>query len=129
MTTAIACCAWLGLLIFGLGFWVSAQRGRTQTVIGHATDPADPLHKAVRAHANAAEFAPMLGVLMLAVGTREPASWVLTTMWVATASRWVHAAGMLLCPTLAKPHPLRFLGALGTYLAGIALCVAAFLAA
>ena len=125
MTTAIACCAWLGLLIFGLGFWVSMMRGRTQTVIGNAPDPADPLHKAVRAHANAAEYAPMLGVLMLALGAREPAGWVLTTMWVATASRFVHAAGMLLCPTLAKPHPLRFLGAVGTYVAGIALCVAA----
>jgi hypothetical protein len=31
---------------------------------------------------------------------------------------------MLASPTLAKPHPLRFVGAVGTYLTGIALSVA-----
>jgi hypothetical protein len=32
-------------------------------------------------------------------------------------------------PTLAKPNPMRFIGALGTYVGGIALCMAAFMAA
>ena len=40
----------------------------------------------------------------------------------ATASRYLLAAGIVLSPTLEKPHPLRFLGALGTYAFGLALC-------
>ena len=35
---------------------------------------------------------------------------------------------MLVCPSLDQPHPLRFVGALGTYVAGLVLVVAAFLA-
>ena len=126
MATAIICTALLGLLVFGLGFAVSGTRGATDKAIGFDPDPRDRLHKLVRAHANTPEYAPMLGVLMLLVGTREPATWVLGAMWVATASRYSLALGLILSPTLEKPHPLRFVGALGTYLAGIALCVAAF---
>ena len=53
---------------------------------------------------------------------------VLGTMWFATANRYSLALGLILSPTLEKPHPLRFVGALGTYLSGTALCVAALLA-
>jgi len=126
MATAITCTALLGLLVFGLGLAVSLTRGRTGTISGSAADPADPLHKMVRAHGNATEYAAMLSVLILLIGSREPTTWVLWTMWIAVASRYLHAAGMIFCSTLAQPHPLRFVGALGTYLAGLALCVAAF---
>jgi hypothetical protein len=128
MATAIICSALLGLLVFGLGMAVSSTRGATDQTIGFDPDPRDRLHKIVRAHANTTEYAPMLAVLMLLVGTREPATWVLGTMWVAVASRYSLALGLILSSTLEKPHPLRFVGALGTYLAGIALCVAAVLA-
>ena len=128
MATAIICSALLGLLVFGLGMAVSSTRGATDKVIGFDPDPRDRLHKIVRAHANTTEYAPMLAVLMLLVGTREPANWVLGTMWVAVASRYSLALGLIFSSTLEKPHPLRFVGALGTYLAGIALCVAAVLA-
>ena len=127
MTTAIVCVSLLGLLIFGLGFAVSGTRGSTNKTIGFDPDPRDRLHKFVRAHANTAEYAPMLAVLMLLVGARDPATWALGTMWAATASRYSLAVGLILSPTLEKPHPLRFVGAIGTYLAGAALCVAAFL--
>ena len=127
MTTAIICSALLGLLLFGLGVAVSGTRGATDRAIGFDPDPRDRLHKIVRAHANTAEYAPMFAVLMLLVGARNPATWVVATMWIATASRYSLALGMVLSPTLEKPHPLRFVGALGTYLAGAALCVAAFL--
>ena len=40
----------------------------------------------------------------------------------ATASRYPLATGIILSSTLEKPHPLRFLGALGTYMFGLALC-------
>jgi hypothetical protein len=128
MHVAIVCTALLGLLVFGLGLGVSMVRSSTKTVFGFTPDPADRLYKLVRAHGNAAEFAPMLAVLILLVAARDPAPWLVWTFVAATASRYLHAAGMILAPTLARPHPLRFLGALGTYVTGLALVVAALMA-
>ena len=127
MTTAIVCVALLGLLIFVLGFGVSLTRGRSQTVIGYDPSPTDRLHKMVRAHGNSSEYAPMLAVLILLLGSQNPANWVLWVGGIATASRYLHAAGMLMGPSLDQVQPLRFVGALGTYLGGLALCVAVFM--
>ena len=126
MTTAVICTALLGLLVFGLGLAVSLTRGQTGTNFGANPDPADRLYKMVRAHANATEYAPMLVVLMLLIGAHNPVSWILWVMWIAMASRYLHAAGMIFSPTLAQPHPLRFIGALGTYICGLILSVVAF---
>ena len=126
MMTAVVCTALLGLLVFGLGLAVSLTRGQTGTNFGANPDPADRLYKMVRAHANATEFAPMLAVLMLLIGAHDPGSWILWVMWIATISRYLHAAGMIFSPTLAQPHPLRFAGALGTYVCGLLLSVVAF---
>jgi hypothetical protein len=49
-------------------------------------------------------------------------------MILVTLSRYLIAIGLIVSPTIAAPHPLRFVGALGTYLLGTALCVAVFLA-
>jgi uncharacterized membrane protein YecN with MAPEG domain len=87
------------------------------------------LHKVVRAHGNAAEYAPMLAILMLAIAARGSATWMVWTFVAATVFRYLHAAGMLLSPSLDRPQPLRFVGALGTYLSGLALVAAAFLVA
>jgi uncharacterized membrane protein YecN with MAPEG domain len=129
MKVAMICTALLGLLVFGLGLGVSALRGSRNTNIGHERDPADPLHKMVRAHGNATEYAPMLSILMLAVATRGCTTWMVWTFVAATLFRYLHAAGMLLSPTLDRPQPLRFVGALGTYLTGLALVVAAVIVA
>jgi uncharacterized membrane protein YecN with MAPEG domain len=127
MTVAIVCTALLGLLVFGLGLMVSLTRGSTKQVIGHVPDPADRLHKLVRAHGNATEYAPILAVVILLVGSRQPSTWMVWTFVAATVSRYLHAAGMIVYRTLAQPNPLRFVGALGTYLTGLALVVAALL--
>jgi len=127
MATAIICSMLLGVLVFGLGLAVSMGRGATSTSIGHSTDPADPLHKRVRAHANATEYAPMLAVVILFLGSREPSAWVLWTMVAATVARYLHAAGMIFPATLAKANPLRFVGALLTYICGLLLCLAGFM--
>jgi len=122
MKTALVCIALLGLLIFVLGLAVSLTRGATKRNFGYSDDPTDRLHKLCRAHANAAEYAPILGLLMLVLAMRgEPAAWLLWTMMLATAFRYVHSAGMIAMPTLARPNPLRFIGALGTYVCGVAL--------
>ncbi len=127
MTTALVCIALLGLLVFGMGFAVSTLRGRVDTIIGHSSDPTDTLHKLVRAHGNTIEYAPMLAVLILIVGSRSPATWALWCMGLATLSRYLIAMGLSLGSSLDKPHPLRFAGALGTYLMGFALCAALLL--
>ena len=65
MNIAIVCTALLGLLLFGLGLHVSLQRRQNRRSIGHDASPVDPLHRAVRAHANTAEYAPFFAVLFL----------------------------------------------------------------
>ncbi|MGE0826706.1 MAG: MAPEG family protein [Candidatus Binatia bacterium] len=127
MSTAIMCTALLGLLVFGLGFAISLTRGSTNQVSGYTTDPTDRLYKLIRAHGNTTEFAPMLAILMIVIAMRAYSSWMLWFMWIATISRYLLAVGIIVSPTLEKPHPLRFAGALGTYVSGIVLCVAAFL--
>jgi uncharacterized membrane protein YecN with MAPEG domain len=126
MTTAIVCAALLGLLLFGLGLYVSAARGADKAG-AYPSDPADPFFRRMRAHGNTAEYAPMMAVLILICGARNPSTWMLIVMWLAVASRYSLAAGILMSSTLDKPQPLRFIGATGTYLTGIALSVAAFL--
>lgn len=127
MNPAIFCIAALGLLVVGLGLLVSMGRNATQTAIGSSTDPSDMLFKRVRAHANACEYNPMLAILTLVVASNEPAAWMTWAYILATLSRYLHAAGMLVSSTLAAPQPLRFVGALGTYIFGLALVVAVFL--
>jgi uncharacterized protein len=130
MTIAIVCTALLAVLLFGLGVAVSLTRGSTNTVIGYnVTDPTDRLHKLCRAHGNAAEYAPMLALLILVVGARQPATWMIWTFIAATVCRYLHAAGMIFPATLAAPNPLRFIGALGTYVTGLALVVATLMRA
>src|SRR5690242_7279559 len=124
MRVAVVCAGLLGLLLFALGLGVSSVRGRSGTVIGHGTDPADRLHKFVRAHGNAAEYVPMLAVLILYLGAHDPARWLVWTFVAATVSRYLHALGMITGTRLDQPHPLRFLGALGTYVTGVALSIA-----
>lgn len=122
------CIGLLGLLVFGLGLAVSLQRGSTRTNFGYTPDPTDSLYKLVRAHGNAAEYAAMLAVLMLLLAGRAPGPFITGTCIVATVARYVHAAGMILSPTLDRPYPLRFAGALLTYVAGLVLAVAVVLA-
>ena len=129
MVIATICIGSLGILVFGLGLAVSLTRQSTKTSIGHSHDPADRLHKVVRAHANTCEFAPMLAVLFLVIGWRGPGALVQLLMVLATAARYSIVAGLILTPTLDKPHPLRFAGALGTYICGLLLCLVALLGA
>ena len=122
MKTALVCIGLLALLIFVLGLAVSLTRGSTKKSFGYPDDPTARLTKLCRAHANAAEYVPILGLLMLVLAMRgEPAAWVLWTMMLAVAFRYLHAVGVVAMPTLERPNPLRFLGALGTYVTGIAL--------
>jgi hypothetical protein len=71
----------------------------------------------------------MIAVLTMLIAARDPAPWMVWTFVAATVCRYLHAIGMLACPTLDAPHPLRFVGALGTYVTGLALVAATLLVA
>ncbi|PZP30659.1 MAG: hypothetical protein DI603_14115 [Roseateles depolymerans] len=118
---ALACTALLGLLLFGLGLAVSGLRFRAKHLCGCSSDPADPLHRASRAHGNTAEYAPYLAVAFLYLGAHQPSTLSLGLIVAATASRVLLAIGLIAWPSMARPNPLRFIGALGTYATGIAL--------
>ncbi len=121
---ALICTAVLGLLLFGLGMLVSMRRFQENRLTGFSDDPANALHKAARAHGNTAEYAPFFAVLFLYLGAHHPGPLVVGLIVAATVCRVMIVVGLLAWPTMAKPNPLRFLGALGTYLTGLALCTA-----
>lgn len=120
-TTSLTCVALLGALLFGLGLAVSLTRAKTSCLIGHPAGREDFLHKLVRAHGNTAEYVPLLAVLMLALGSRPAVGWVDGVIVGTTVARFAIVVGLLAFRDLGKPNPVRFLGALGTYLGGLAL--------
>jgi uncharacterized membrane protein YecN with MAPEG domain len=83
--------------------------------------PADPLHRAVRAHANTAEYAPFFAVLFLWYATRPAPTWILATIVLATVARFALAGALLFGASLNRPNPARLFGALFTYICGLAL--------
>jgi hypothetical protein len=125
-TLQIVCLALLGLLIFGLGANVTRHRAiRGSTGNQQPTDPADRMFIAIRAHGNAAEYVPMLAVLILVCATLSDGWWVDVLAVAAVVSRYLHAVGLLTAKTMATHGPVRDAGAIGTYLTGIALAVTA----
>ncbi|MFT3931774.1 MAG: MAPEG family protein [Spongiibacteraceae bacterium] len=124
MNIPLFCVAALGFLTIALGFNVSMARASTRIIIGQPNDPSSRLFKAIRAHGNTTEYAPALMVVIYALSQRAVAGWVVWSMIGVTCSRYLIASGLLLSKTLEKPNPLRALGALGTYIFGLALCFA-----
>jgi uncharacterized protein len=119
----IICSALLGLLLFGLGIAVSMCRAKTDAGFGFPDDPTHFLTKMVRAHSNTAEFAPFLAVLFLYFGAHNPSTVIISLIIGATVCRFLIVFGLLTGATLSKPNVPRFIGALGTYLFGSALCL------
>jgi hypothetical protein len=58
------------------------------------------------------------------IGSADPGLLMQVVMALGVASRYLHAAGMLLGPSLAEVQPLRFVGALGTYVTGLLMALA-----
>jgi uncharacterized membrane protein YecN with MAPEG domain len=123
------CIALLSALVIGLAFKVSMTRGKTNTLYGYNADPADIMYKAVRAHGNAVEYAPTIALLIYVLSLASVAAWVQWCMVLVTIFRYSAAIGILASKTMAKPNPMRLIGAIGTYICGFALCVALFLRA
>lgn len=126
MPVAVLCVAAMAALLFLLGLLVSLHRLGTGVIFhGAPADPAAALTKAQRAHGNASEWVPVLAVLMLYLGTTQPAPWIQATMIVLAAARWGVALGFLMGSSLERVHPLKAVGATLTYGGGLALSWAA----
>jgi hypothetical protein len=124
MNIALLCIGLLGALCIVLGIAVSLNRMKQKQGSGCPSDPKDTLHKYIRAHANTIEFAPVLMVLMYILSQSQMASWLLWSIVLVTLSRFVLVAGLIFPRTMARPNPLRQIGAGGTYIFGLALCIA-----
>jgi len=126
MQIPVICVSILALLTFLVGFLISMVRGKTgiSYYSGSLDDPTSFLTKAVRALGNTVEFSPILAIMFLYLGTTNPDNWVYWAIVIATTSRVLMVVGFLTAETLSKIHPLKALGAMGTYLSGITLCVA-----
>ena len=127
MTVAVTCVALLSLLLIVLGFVVSANRGKSNILFGFEDNPADSLYKAVRAHGNTVEYVPILAILMLYLGSTSPAAWVSWVMIAVTIARYLIVVGIIFPASMEKPNPMRFIGALVTYLGGLGLVVASLM--
>jgi uncharacterized membrane protein YecN with MAPEG domain len=123
MNPLLLCSAALVLLYAALSFNVSRMR-RKQRALPEL--PEAELTKAIRAHGNAAEYIPLFVALFLYMNSTLPGPNLYLTgvATLATASRFAHAAGMLRPASVADRHPLRFYGAIGTYVGLIALGLA-----
>ena len=129
MSIPLLCISLLAVLAIGLGFAVSLGRSKTETLFGSAIDPEDSLYKLVRAHGNTVEYVPIIALLIYIHSLFPLSTWVLWCMILVTFFRYLLVAGIVFPKTLARPNPMRLVGALGTYLTGIGLCVALFLQA
>lgn len=128
-TVVVTSIALLGILLFLLGANVTRHRAiRGDAGNQMPTDPADRMFIAQRAHGNAAEYVPTLIVLILVCASLSDGWWVQALAVAAVVSRSLHALGMLTSKTLASHGPVRDIGALGTYVTGVALGVTAIVA-
>ena len=120
MNPLLLCSAALVLLFAALSFNVSRMRRRRRK---YPEIPEAKVTQAIRAHGNAAEYIPLFVALFLYLNSTQPGAgvYLVGVAALATISRYAHAAGMLVTASIAERHPLRFLGALGTYFCLFAL--------
>ena len=126
MKTLVLCSGILTVLYALLSVNVSVTRLRKRK---DATITEAQLTKAVRAHGNASEYIPLFIAAFLFLSMGETNEILSAVAVVATASRFSHAAGMFRIANVNERHPLRYYGALGTYICLFAVAIAILLRA
>jgi uncharacterized membrane protein YecN with MAPEG domain len=119
MNNSVLFCVALLVLFYGaLSFNVSRVR------LKRRSDPSvteEALKKAIRAHGNASEYIPLFAAGLLYLDITSPSAFVTGLAAAILVCRVFHAAGTLLSSSVNERHPLKFVGALGTYLCLFAL--------
>jgi uncharacterized membrane protein YecN with MAPEG domain len=83
----------LGLMYFLMSARISLMRGRTRVLIGHADNQV--LHRAIRAHANFAEYVPLCLILIGLVALLGFSAWVIHALClILIAVRLIHVWGV-----------------------------------
>ena len=114
LTTAGLC----GIVLFVLSYRVIAVRGSAKVSLGDGGDPL--LLSRIRAHANFAEYVPIILVLMGLIETNTGPGPLLGVIGVALViCRIAHAMGM----GRPAPNPGRMVGTGGTFLILLALSI------
>lgn len=124
MMTTLITAGLCGLLYFVLTIRVVQARTTAKVMIGDGGD--DKLLSRIRAHANFAEYVPIILILMGLIETRTGISDLLTSTGILLfLIRIAHAIGM----ARPAPNPFRIAGAAGTWIILVGLSVwAIFLA-
>lgn len=98
---------------FTLSIWVVKSRVKHQIEIGHGENPS--LLRVIRAHANAAEYIPLILLLILILELNHASPLLLHFMGAGLLlGRILHAFGLY---TRKGPNPGRFIGTVLTWLA------------
>jgi len=129
MSVPLICIALLAFLCIALGFSVSMARSKQSVMIGNSTDPEDIVFQRIRAHGNTVEYVPILALLIYILSQSPQPAWVMWLMVLVTACRYLIVAGLIFPKSMADPNPMRFVGALGTYVFGFGLVAALVLQA
>jgi uncharacterized membrane protein YecN with MAPEG domain len=120
----LICISLLGFLAIVMGIVVTIARGKFNILTGNPIDPENTLNKLVRAHGNTCEYAGIFALIIYILGQTTQPIWVLWFMVLTTFCRYLLVAGFIIPRTMAKPNPMRFIGAVGTYIFGLGLCFA-----
>ena len=108
MLVTMTLIAAIGVIYLGFGINVGVVRARTQTLLGPGDDPR--LMRAIRAHGNLAEWAPIAILLIAALEyAAAPTTMVMGLASAYAAARVLHGIGLI--NEYGKPHPLRAIGA------------------
>lgn len=121
MTLALACAALLTLLLFGLGLAVSVERGQVGKLGGIPLDETSRLFRLIRAHGNAAEYVPTAIAIALYCAATGDEPLVVILIAALTLARFVHAFALIGGRDMNRFSVARFVGGMGTYVAGIGL--------
>ncbi|MEO5691571.1 MAG: MAPEG family protein [Usitatibacter sp.] len=126
MNILILCSGLLAILYAALSVNVSVTRLRKRK---DSSVTEAQLTKAIRAHGNASEYIPLFIASFLFLGISGSGPTLAVVAVLATVSRVAHAAGMFRIASVNERHPLRYFGALGTYVCLFAVAIAILLRA
>lgn len=121
MSISIISISLLFILCIALAFNTSLSRSITGNYSGMESDENNLLYRSQRAHLNSVEYAPLLAMIFYILDQQIQSNWVLIAIISVTILRYIHAVGILFPRILGKATPLKFIGALGTYILSLLL--------